>query len=64
MQVYRYIINFIITSVFDLYQRNNSSISDFSSCDSESLDSLNTILEMHMYGCELLNLNNDQDYKF
>ena len=54
----------VISSVCDLYQRSNSIISDFSSCNSVSLDSLHNTFCMHMYGCELWNLSNGQDEKF
>ena len=54
----------VISSVCDLYQRSNSIIYDFSSCNSVSLDSLHNTLCMHMYGCELWNLSNGQDEKF
>ena len=54
----------VISSVCDLYQRSNSSIPDFSSCNSLSIDSLHNTFCMHMYGCELWNLSNDQDEKF
>ena len=54
----------VISSVCDLYQRSNSIISDFSSCNSVSLDSLHNTLCMHMYGCELWNLSNGHDEKF
>ena len=42
--------------VCDLYQRSNSVISDFNVCD-VSLDSLHQTYCMHMYRCELWNLN-------
>ena len=54
----------VISKVCDLYQISNSIISDFSSCNSVSLDSLHNTFCMHMYGCELLNLSNGQDEKF
>ena len=54
----------VISSVCDLYQRSNSIISDFSSCNSVSLDSLHNTFCMHMYGCELWNLSNGHDEKF
>jgi len=47
----------IIDVVSDLYQRSNWLISDFRSCDSITLDSLHMTFCMHMYGCELWNLN-------
>ena len=54
----------VISRMCDLYQRSNSIISDFSSCNSVSLDSLHKTCCMHMYGCELWNLSNGQDEKF
>ena len=53
----------VISSVCDLYQRSSNSVSDFSSCNSVSLDSLHNTFCMHIYGCELWNLSNDQDNK-
>ena len=53
----------VISSVCDLYQRSNSIISDFSSCNSVSLDSLHNSFYIHIYGYELWNLNNNQDKK-
>ena len=32
-------------------------VSDFSICDSETLDKVHSTFCMHMYGCELWNLN-------
>ena len=43
--------------VCDLYQRSNNVISDFIACDSVTLDALHQTYDMHMYGCELWNLN-------
>ena len=45
----------------DLYQISNSIISNFSSCNSVSLDSLHNTFCMHMYECELWILSNGQD---
>ena len=42
----------IISNVCDFYQRSNSVISDFSICDSETLDKVHSTFCMHMYGCE------------
>ena len=56
--------NFEHCSVCDLYQRSNSILYDFSSCNSVSLDSLHNTFCMQMYGCELWNLSNDQDEQF
>ena len=55
----------IIGSVSDLYQRSNWVISDFRACDSNTLDNLHRTYCMHMYGCELwdLNCNYDTDFK-
>ena len=47
----------IIDIISDLYQQSNWLISDFRSCDSITLDSLHMTFCMHMYGCELWNLN-------
>ena len=46
----------ILNNVCDFYQGNNSVISDFSICDSETLDKVHSTFCMHMYGCELWNL--------
>ena len=43
--------------VCDLYQRSNNVISDFNACDNVTLDALHQTYCMHMYGCELWNLN-------
>ena len=40
-----------------MYQRSNLLISQFRSCDSETLDRLHKTYCMHMYGCELWNLS-------
>ena len=55
----------ILNNVCDLYQRSNLIISQFRSCDSETLDRLHKTYCMHMYGCELWNLscNFINDYK-
>ena len=47
----------IIDNICDLYQRSNRVISDFRVCDSNALDSLHRTYCMHMYGCELWDLN-------
>ena len=47
----------ILAHVCNLYQRSNSIITEFHGCDSETLDSLHSTFCMHMYGCELWNLN-------
>ena len=47
----------IIGSVSDLYQRINWRNSDFRACDSNTLDNLHRTYRMHMYGCELWDLN-------
>ena len=49
--------NNITKHVCDLYQRSNNVISDFNACDSVTLDALHQTYCMHMYGCELWNLN-------
>ena len=54
----------IVSNVFDFYQRSNSVISDFSICDSETLDKVHSTFCMHMYGCELWNLNSSDVQKF
>ena len=55
----------IVDSVYDLYQRSNWVISDFRVCDSSTLDSLHRSYCMHMYGCELWDLNRNyvKDFK-
>ena len=55
----------ILNNVCDLYQRSNFIISQFRSCDSETLDRLHKTYCMHMHGCELWNLrcNYIKDYK-
>ena len=54
-----------LCNVCDLYQRSNLIISQFRSCDSETLDRLHKTYCMHMYGCELwyLSCNYVKDYK-
>ena len=47
----------ITENVCDLYKRSNWIISDFRACDSSTLDSLHRTYCMHMYGCELWDLN-------
>ena len=47
----------IIENTCDLYQRSNLLISQFRPCNSETLDRLHLTCYMHMYGCELWNLN-------
>ena len=47
----------IIGSLFDLYQQSNWAISEFRACDSNTLDNLYRTYCMHMYGCELWDLN-------
>ena len=47
----------ILNNICDLYQRSNLLISQFRSCDSETLDRLHKTYCMHMYGCELWNLS-------
>ena len=46
-----------IENTCDLYQRSNLLISQFRHCNSETLDRLHMTYCMHMYGCELWNLN-------
>ena len=55
----------IVDSVYDLYQRSNWVINDFRVCDSSTLDRLHRTYCMHMYGCELWDLNRDyvKDFK-
>ena len=43
---------------------SNSVISDFSICDSETLDKVYSTFCMHMYDCELWNLNSSDVQKF
>ena len=47
----------IIGNIYELYQRSNLLISQFRPCNSETLDRLHITYCMHMYGCELWNLN-------
>ena len=47
----------ITENVCDLYKRSNWIISGFRVCDSSTLDSLHRTYCMHMYGCELWDLN-------
>ena len=48
----------IIENACDLYQRSNLLISQFRPCCSEpDFDNLHMIYCMHMYGCELWNVN-------
>ena len=47
----------IVGSVYDLFQRSKWVISDFRVCGSNILDSLHRTYCMHMYGCELWDLN-------
>ena len=47
----------ITKHVCDLYQCSNNAISDFNACDSVTLNALHQTYYMHMYGCELWNLN-------
>ena len=54
----------ITKHVCDLYQGSNNVISDFSACDSVTLDALHQTCCMHMYGCELWNLNCSYVTKF
>ena len=42
---------------FPLYKRSNWVISDFRVCDSSTRDSLHRTCCVHMYGCELWDLN-------
>ena len=55
----------IIDNICDLYQRSNRVISDFRVCHSNALDSPHRTYCMHMYGCELwdLNCNFIKDFK-
>ena len=54
----------IVSSVCDLYQRSNSTISDFNACNSDTLDRLHSSFSMHMYGCELWNLSSSYIDKY
>jgi len=47
----------LCNTVCDFYQRSHGIINDFRSCDSITLDNLHRTYCMHMYGCELWNLN-------
>ena len=52
----------IVDNVYDLYQRSIWVFSDFRVCDSSTLDSLHRTYCMHMYGCELWDLNYNYMY--
>ena len=54
----------IVSSVCDLYQRSNSTISNFNACNSDTLDRLHASFCMHMYGCELWNLSSSYTDKY
>ena len=54
----------IVSSVCDLYQRSNSTTSDFNACNSDTLDRLHASFCMHMYGCELWNLSSSYTDKY
>ena len=47
----------ITKHVCDLCQRSTNVISDFNACDSVTWDALHQTYCMHMYCCELWNLN-------
>ena len=47
----------IYANVCDFYQRSHGVVNDFRSCDSYTLDCLHRTYCMHMYSCELWNLN-------
>ena len=66
MQLYPQFINdrHIIENICDLYQRSNLLISQFRSCNNETLDKLHMTYCMHMYGCELWNLNENDVNQF
>ena len=58
--------NFISCDIYDgnidntvcaFYQRSHGLINEFRACDCITLDNIHTYY-MHMYGCELWNLNN------
>ena len=63
----KHLSNYISTDIADrnFYQRSNWVNSDFRVCDSSTLDSLHRTYCMHMYGCELwdLNRNHVKDFK-
>ena len=48
----------------DLYQRSNSTLSDFNACNSDTLDRLHSSFCKHMYGCELWNLSSGYTDKY
>ena len=54
----------IIENICDLYHRSNLLISQFRSCNNETLDKLHMTYCMHMYGCELWNLNENDVNQF
>ena len=54
----------IVSSVCDLYQQNNSTISNFNACNSDTLDRLHSSFCMPMYSCELWNLSSSYTDKY
>ena len=54
-----------VDSVYDLYQKSNWVISVFRVCDSSTLDTLHRMYCMHIYECELWDLNHNyvKDFK-
>ena len=54
----------IISNECDFYQWSNSFINDVSICDSEILDKVHSTFCLHMYGCELWNLNSSDVQNF
>ena len=47
----------IDNTVCDFYQRSHGLINEFRACECITLDNLHITYCMHMYGCELWNLN-------
>ena len=54
----------ITENVCDLYKRSDRIFIEFRVCDSSTLDSLHRTYCMHMYGCELWDLNCKYVYEF
>ena len=47
----------IDNTMCDFYQRSHGLINEFCACDCKTLDNLHRTYCMHIYGCELWNLN-------
>ena len=63
--IYHYIYDKnIVSSICDLHERNNSIISDFNACNSDTLNRVYSSFCMHMYGCELWKLSSSYSDKY